>query len=76
MTNKNENDENLRQETISVSNTNSIAKSGFGMLERLIREKPNFNMITFEAITLRKYNKTCKNKTWKQNLTPENLVLC
>ena len=73
MTNKNENEENLRQETISVSNTNSIAENGFGMLERLIREKPNFNMITFEAITLTKYNKTCK---WKKNLTPENLVLC
>ena len=73
MTNKNENEENLRQETISVSNTNSIAESDFGMLERLIREKPNFNMITFEAITLTKYNKTCK---WKKNLTPENLVLC
>ena len=37
--------EQLYKETASVSTTNSIAERNFGMFDRLIREKPNANMI-------------------------------
>ena len=50
--------EQLYKETVSVSTTNSIAERNFGMLDRLIREKPNANMITYEAIIMNRSNKT------------------
>ena len=42
----------LRTETNSVMTTNTLAERNFGMLDRLIREKLNANMITYEAIIM------------------------
>ena len=50
--------EQLYKETVSVSTTNSIAERNFGMLDRLIREKPNANMLTYKAIIMNRSNKT------------------
>ena len=50
--------EQLYKETGSVSTTNSIVERNFGMIDRLIREKPNANMITYEAIIMSRSNKT------------------
>ena len=50
--------EQLYKETVSVSTTNSIAEQNFGMLDRLIRKKPNANMITYKAIIMNRSNKT------------------
>ena len=61
-------DENLRKETESVSNANNTAEGEFIMLDRLIREKPNYNIITFEAIIMSRNNKTSE---WKKSLTQE-----
>ena len=52
--------EQLYKETVSVSTANSIAERNFGMLDRLIREKTNVNMITYEAIIMNRSNKTSK----------------
>ena len=46
------------KETVSVSTTNSIEERNFGMLDRLIREKPNANMITYKSIIMNRTNKT------------------
>ena len=48
----------LMKETVSVSTTNSIEERNFGMLDRLIREKPNANMITYKSIIMNRTNKT------------------
>ena len=64
--------EQLYKETVSVSTTNSIAERNFGMLDRLIREKPNANMITYEAIIMNRSNKTSE---WRKNLSPEKRSL-
>ena len=50
--------EQLYKETVSVSTTKSIAEGNFGMLDRLIREKPNANMLTYKAIIMNRSNKT------------------
>ena len=42
------------------------------MLDRLIREKPNANMITYEAIIMNRSNKTAE---WRKNLSPEKRSL-
>ena len=65
-------DENLRQETRGISNTNSIAEKDFEMLDRLKKGKLNCNMITCEAIIMSRNNKT---PDWKTNLTPEKRSL-
>ena len=64
--------EQLYKETVSVSTSNSIAERNFGMLDRLIREKPNANMITYEAIIM---NKSDKTSEWSKNLSPEKRSL-
>jgi len=60
--------ETLRKDTMSVSTTNSMAERNFGMLDRLIREKPNANMITYESIIM---NATNKTSVWKDSLSAE-----
>ena len=64
--------EQLYEETVSGSTTNSIAERNFGMLDRLIREKPNAHMITYEAIIM---NRSCKTSEWRKNLSPEKKPL-
>ena len=64
--------EQLYKETVSVSTTNSIAEHNFGMIDRLIREKPNANMIKYEAIIMNRSNKTSE---WRKNLSPEKRSL-
>ena len=64
--------EQLYKETVSVSTTNSIAEQNFGMLDRLIRKKPNANMITYKAIIMNRSNKTSE---WRKNLSPEKRSL-
>ena len=64
----NTNNGSLRSETASVSTTNSLAERNFGMLDRLISEKANANMITYEAIIMVRTNKTSE---WRDKLTPE-----
>ena len=64
--------EQLYEETVSVSTTNSIAERNFGMLDRLIREKQNANMIIYEAIIM---NRSCKTSEWSKNLSPEKKSL-
>ena len=54
--------------TVSVSTTKCIAERNFRMLDRLIREKPKANMITYEAIIMNRTNKTSE---WRK--TPEKL---
>ena len=60
--------EELRKETNSVSTTNTLAERNFGMLDRLIREKPNANMITYESIIMNRTNKTSQ---WRDKLKQE-----
>jgi len=60
--------ETLRKDTMSVSTTNSMTERNFGMLDRLIREKPNANMITYESIIM---NATNKTSVWKDSLSAE-----
>ena len=64
--------EQLYKETVSVSTTNSIAERNFGMLDRLIREKPNANIIKYEAINMNRRNKTSE---WRKTLSPEKRSL-
>ena len=64
--------EQLYKETVSVSTSNSIAERNFGMLDRLIREKPNASMIKYEAIIMNRSNKTSE---WRKNLSPEKRSL-
>ena len=64
--------EQLYKETVSVSTTNSIAERKFGMLDRLISEKLNANIMTYEAIIMNRTNKTSK---WRRNLSPEKRSL-
>ena len=64
--------EQLYKETGSVSTTNSIAERNFGMLDRLIREKPNANIIKYEAINMNRRNKTSE---WRKTLSPEKRSL-
>ena len=64
--------EQLYKETVSVSTTNSIAERKFGMLDRLISEKLNANIMTYEAIIMNRTNKTSK---WRKNLSPEKRSL-
>ena len=64
--------EKLYKETVSVSTTNSIAERSFGMLDKLIRERPNANMITYETIIMNRINKTSE---WRKNLSPEKRSL-
>ena len=64
--------ENLRKETVSVSTTNSLAERNFGMLDRLIREKPNANMIVYEAIIM---NRTNKTTDWRDKLSHEKKTM-
>ena len=42
------------------------------MIDRLIREKPNANMIKYEAIIMNRSNKTSE---WRKNLSPEKRSL-
>ena len=58
----------LVEETKNVMKTNTLSERNFGMLDRLMREKPNANLITFEAIIMCQTNKT---SSWRNNLTPE-----
>ena len=64
--------EQLYKETVSVSTTNSIAERNFGMLDRLIRKKPNASMIIYEAIIMNRSNKISE---WRKNLSPEKRSL-
>ncbi|MCH2377670.1 MAG: hypothetical protein MK231_04815, partial [Pelagibacterales bacterium] len=50
----------------SVPNTNVYPESNFGCLDRLIREKPNANEITLEAIIMCKSNNT---QQWRDKLS-------
>ena len=50
--------EDLRKVSTSVLKTNAVSERDFGMLDRLIREKPNANQITLEAIIMTQTNKT------------------
>ena len=64
--------EQLYEETVSVNTINSIAERNFGMLDRLIREKPNANIIKYEAINMNRRNKTSE---WRKTLSPEKRSL-
>ena len=64
--------EQLYKETVSVSTTNSITERNFGMLDKLIIERPNANMITYEAIIMNRINKTSE---WRENLSSEKRSL-
>ena len=64
--------EQLYKEAVSVSTTKSIAEQNFGMLDKLIRQKPNANMITYEAIIMNRSNKTSE---WRKNMSPEKRSL-
>ena len=50
----------------SVPNTNVYPESNFGCLDRLIKEKPNANEITLEAIIMCKSNNT---QQWRDKLS-------
>ena len=58
----------LLRETASVSKTNTCAERDFGMLDRLIREKPNANLITLEAVIMSRTNKMSE---WRNKLSEE-----
>ena len=60
------------KETACVISTDSAAEQNFKMLDRLIREKPNTNIITYEAIIM---HKTKKTSEWRKNLSPEKRSL-
>jgi len=60
--------EELSKVSFGVSKTNSISERDFGMLDRLIREKPNANQITLEAIIMTRTNKM---SSWRDSLTEE-----
>ena len=65
-------DENLKQENKSVNNANSIGERDFGMLDRLMREKPSCNMKTFEGNIMSRNNKTSE---WRNNLNTEKRAI-
>ena len=56
----------LIEELESCPNENVFPESNFGVLDRLMREKPNANEITIESIVMCKSNKM---KTWRDNLS-------
>ena len=62
----------LMKETLSVSTTNNVVERNFGILDRFMREKPDGNMITYEAIIMSRTNKTPE---WRKKLTPEKRSL-
>ena len=62
----------LYKETASVISTDIVAEQNFEMLDRLIREKPNTNIITYEAIIM---NRTKKTSEWRKSLSPEKRSL-
>ena len=62
----------LYKETASVISTDIVAEQNFEMLDRLIREKQNTNIITYEAIIM---NRTKKTSEWRKNLSPEKKSL-
>ena len=62
----------LYKETASVISTDIVAEQNFEMLDRLIREKQNTNIITYEAIIM---NRTKKTSEWRKNLSPEKRSL-
>jgi len=55
-------------ETKSVSKTNVVSTRDFGMLDRLLREKPNATMLSLEAMVMFPSNKTMK---WLNSKSPE-----
>ena len=61
-------DSTLKTQTVSVNTTNNIAERNFGMLDRLIREKPNANLITYESIIMCRTNNMSE---WRDSLTSE-----
>ena len=61
-------DANLRKETSAVPKTNTVAERDFGMLDRLMREKPNANLITLESVIMCQTNKM---SLWRDNLDNE-----
>ena len=56
----------LIKESESTPNENVFTESNFGCLDRLMREKPNANEITLEAIIMCKPNKT---QQWRDGLS-------
>ena len=52
----------------SALKTNVISERDFGMLDRLIREKPNALQIILEAVIMFQTNKT---SSWRDSLSPE-----
>ena len=59
--------ETLREETLSVPNTNTISERDFAQLDRLLKEKPNATMLSLEALILFNNNQTSK---WLNEKTP------
>uniref|UniRef100_A0A1X7UAB5 Uncharacterized protein n=1 Tax=Amphimedon queenslandica TaxID=400682 RepID=A0A1X7UAB5_AMPQE len=53
-------DEEIIRETCSVPTTNVSPERDFAVLDRLLREKPNAQLISLEAIILFAHNKTSK----------------
>ena len=58
----------LRNQTDGVLKTNTLAERNFGMLDRLMREKPHANQITYEAIIMSQTNKMSE---WRDNLSSD-----
>ena len=60
--------EELRKETVSVPTHNKMPEFVFGVLDRLVRVRPNATILTNEAFLMFSYNKTGK---WLESLNPE-----
>ena len=57
-------------ESKSVPTTNALAERDFGMLDRLMRSKPNALDIVYEGIIMFRLNKT---KQWRDSLSKKEL---
>ena len=55
---KYESDQSHRKIVSSIGKTNNITEKDFEILSRFIREKSNWNMISYETLVLRRANKS------------------
>jgi E1A/CREB-binding protein len=63
-------DEELQTEVSSVTTANAAPERDFARLDRMIREKPNANLVALEAMILYSHNKT---SIWLQQQTAEDI---